>query len=432
MDNPTFIGIDLGTSGCRACLIDTDENLLDEVRASFPEPIITGNKVEQDPQIWWDVVQSVLTELCQHPAARSLAAISVDATSSTVLVTDENYQPLSPALMYNDSHSKAEALLVESIVPIEFSAVYGASSSLSKSLWLLKEVPTSKKILHQADFIIGKLSGKYVSDFNNCLKLGFDPESENWPDWLEELSIPKQLLPEVYPPGTAIGHLTTANQKQLGLNKAVQIVSGTTDSIAGFLATGASKIGDSVTSLGSTVVIKSFSDKPVNSTKQGIYSHKINNIWLVGGASNAGTSILRQDFNNETLSELSEQLNFNEPTQLDYYPLLKPGERFPTYNPDKTPVLTPRPNDRVYLQAVLESLTAIEKRGYEVLHQKGLPKPKRIFTVGGGTKNKKWMEYRAQQLGSDVIIPNYTEACYGTALLAKQGYVQSINTKEHP
>ena len=427
----TFIGIDLGTSGCRACLIDIDENVLQEARVEIPEPVIQNQNVEQDPELWWQATKDVLLTLSQNPRFQNLSAISIDATSSTLLVTDEHYNPLAPALMYNDARATEEAKQIESLAPEIASAVFGASSSLSKLLWLLKKYPNSKKALHQADYILGKLSGHYISDFNNCLKAGFDPESQTWPEWLSNFSIPNQMLPEVFAPGTSIGSLTTENKKQLGINKPVQIVTGTTDSIAGFLATGATKIGDAVTSLGSTLVIKMLSDTPINSAKEGIYSHRINDAWLVGGASNAGGSVLRKEFDDVCLQQLSEQLSFSQPTGLNYYPLLKTGERFPENNPNKQACLTPRPKeDADYLQAILESLTAIEKKGFEVLVNKGARKPERIFTIGGGSKNKKWMQYRAKQLDSEVIIPEHTEACYGTALLAKQGFMKTTNTKE--
>lgn len=427
----TFIGIDLGTSGCRACLIDINENVLQEARVEIPAPIVQNQNVEQDPNLWWQAVKEVLLALSKHPLFQNLCAISVDATSSTLLVTDENYHPIAPALMYNDARATDEAKLIESLAPETASAVFGASSSLSKLLWLLRKFPESKKALHQADYILGKLSGHYVSDFNNCLKAGYDPESQTWPEWISSLSIPDHMLPEVFAPGTSIGNLTTENQKRLGINTPVQIVTGTTDSIAGFLATGASHIGDAVTSLGSTLVIKMLSTVPINSAKEGIYSHRINDAWLVGGASNAGGSVLRKEFDDACLQQLSEQLSFSQPTGLNYYPLLKTGERFPENNPNKQACLTPRPKeDTNFLQAILESLTAIEKKGYDVLIKKGAHKPKRVFTVGGGSKNKKWMQYRAKQLDSEVIIPEHTEACYGSALLAKQGFIKTTNTKE--
>jgi sugar (pentulose or hexulose) kinase len=63
---------------------------------------------------------------------------------------------------------------------------------------------------------------------------------------------------------------------------------GTTDSIAAFLASGANKAGQAVTSLGSTLAIKLISKVPVDDSEKGIYSHRLDDTWLVGGASNVG------------------------------------------------------------------------------------------------------------------------------------------------
>lgn len=419
----TFIGIDLGTSGCRACLIDANEQILKQSRAPFPEPAINGPCVEQDASIWWHAVQQVLAELLTHPLASSLKTISVDGTSSTVLITDENYQPLAPALMYNDSRASQQAERIEQMAPASTSAVYGSSSSLSKSLWLINKFPAGKHVLHQADYISGKLSGSYASDSNNCLKLGFDPVSEQWPSWLAESGFPTSILPAVNPPGVIAGELTEQLTQTFKTPENVKIISGTTDSIAGFLATGANQLGDAVVSIGSTIAIKVLNDKPVNSANEGIYSHKINNMWLVGGASNAGTTVLRNLFSEQQLQSLTERLHFENPTELNYYPIPKPGERFPVCNPGQQAVLNPRPtNNAVFLQAILESLTRIEKQCYQVLEDKGINKINRLFTTGGAVINTRWMKYRETQLSYQMQQPAQTEACFGTALLAKQGY----------
>ena len=427
----SFIGIDLGTSGCRACLIDADKQPVSEARIAFPEPDINGSAVEQDANIWWRAVLEVLEELKQNSAAKNLRAIAVDGTSSTTLVTDDQYQPLAPALMYNDSRAIAEAELVKKIAPPTVSAVFGASSSLSKLLWLVNKYPDAQKVLHQADYIAGSLCGNFVSDFNNSLKLGFDPVNESWPEWIGSFDFPLSLLPEVTTPGTVIGNLKPELQQKLGFDHEVKIVSGTTDSIAGFLATGARQPGDAVVSIGSTIAIKVLNDEPVNSYQEGIYSHKINQQWLVGGASNAGTTILRSLFNDNELQEYSAALDFNNPTGLSYYPIPKSGERFPVYNPEQPCMLSPRPeNNVVFLQGILESLTTIEKASYQALLDKGVKPIKRLFTIGGAINNKKWMDYRENELGFQTATAISTEACFGTALLAQQGYNQRQSTTE--
>lgn len=100
---------------------------------------------------------------------------------------------------------------------------------------------------------------------------------------------------------------------------------GTTDSIAAFLAAGVDRPGQAVTSLGSTLAVKLLSTTRVDSAAQGVYSHRLGDTWLVGGASNTGGAVLRSLFADDQLKALSATLDTAVPSELDYYPLVKPG-----------------------------------------------------------------------------------------------------------
>lgn len=94
---------------------------------------------------------------------------------------------------------------------------------------------------------------------------------------------------------------------------------------------------DQVTSLGSTLAIKLLSDTRIEDSRFGVYSHRLDDKWLVGGASNSGGAVLRQLFTDDQLEKLSEQINPLEASPLDYYPLPKAGERFPVSDPNLPP-----------------------------------------------------------------------------------------------
>lgn len=84
-----------------------------------------------------------------------------------------------------------------------------------------------------------------------------------------------------------------------------------------------------------------------------------------GGASLSGGAVLLKYFTAQQLRELSPRLQPQTPTGLQYYPLLRPGERFPGFDGSKQPVLEPRPaDDAVFLQAMLEGMASIEAEGY--------------------------------------------------------------------
>jgi hypothetical protein len=333
-------------------------------------------------------------------------ALCLDATSATLLLADAHGQPLGPALMYNDRRAVQAAALVAEVAPADSPAL-GVSSSLAKAVHLLMQpapMPGAVRLLHQADWLAGQLLGRFGdSDWNNALKLGYDPEQRAWPDWLGGLPLPAESLPRVHAPGTALGTIAAAAAAATGLPAGTYICAGTTDSTAAVLATGAHAIGDAVTSLGTTLVLKVVAGRPVTASAFGVYSHRLGDAWLVGGASNSGGAVLRAHFDDAALARLCASIDASRPSGLDYYPLPAPGERFPVNDPGLAPRLTPRPaDDARFLQGLLEGIARIERDGYRLLTRLGAPAPRRVLSIGGGAANDTWTAMRQRLLGCPV------------------------------
>jgi sugar (pentulose or hexulose) kinase len=423
------LGIDLGTSACRAALLDEQGQCQGMARASLPAPLTSALGAEQDPQLWWQACEKALRDLFLKVSAREVAAIAIDGTSSTLLLSTPHGQPLGPALMYNDNRAREEAASLACIAPAE-AAVHSPSSSLAKLLWLLENAsPETPFIaLHQADWLLGRFSGRYDrSDENNALKLGYDPLNRKWPNWLDQLDLPQPgpisaCLPEVIPAGSPLGPVAPAVAAKFGLPEDCQLIAGTTDSTASFLAAGAHETGEAVTTLGSTLVIKVLSDRPVFAPLYGVYSHRLGEQWLVGGASNSGGSVLRQFFSDAEIAELSRHIDPGAECHLDYYPLPARGERFPINDPDMEGCLEPRPADDVaFLHGLFDGMAAIETRGYHRLHELGAPWPVSVRTVGGGAQNAVWEKIRARHLSVPMLKADFAEAACGAARLARAG-----------
>lgn len=426
LNKAAFLGIDVGTSGIRAIVIDRQQNVLASIQQAM---LVTEEQPPQDyqqqPDIWWHTLQSLLSNLSRQFDFKQIRTLSLDATSGTVLLIRPNGKPLTNGLMYNDQRAIDFAEKIKHFAPTD-SPACSTSSGLAKVLWLLntQRCPEQAVIAHQADWLNGQLSGQYQhTDSNNALKTGYDPVKKIWPDWMAQLGINKNQLPEVHPPGTLLCPLDKNIIQQFGFNPQAQLVSGTTDSTAALLATGANNIGDAVTSLGSTLVLKIISDKYITSSEYGVYSQPFGKYWLVGGASNSGGAVLRHFFSDQQMQQLEQQLHPDQPTTLQYYPLLQTGERFPTNNPELAPCLTPRPDsDAEFFQAILEGISNIEQLGYKKLQQLGAPAAKRLFSIGGGTVNKSWQRIRKQKLKIPMQQALNNHPAFGAALLAQQGY----------
>ena len=416
-----YLGIDFGTSGVRASIINSEKKEIYNCQVPIPLPLEHNNIISQDPKIWWDAFLALCNNLKENFDVKNILKISVNGTSGTILLTDYEGMPLSNAIMYNDTSAIEESKLVEKISD-NHPIVSSSSNALVRALKLIKEKKQdiqTYKILHQADWIAGKIINEFnYSDDNNSLKLGYDCLNQKWPNWITNLPIDPASLPKILTPGTTLNVLQNSELLNLGFNNKTEVVAGTTDSIAAFLATGANEIGQAVTSIGSSLVVKYISDKPIFNKEYGIYSHKLGNKWLAGGASNVGGNILRHLFKDK-INSLSKSINPSHLTGFNYYPLMKSGERFPYNDPNKKAILEPRPESEIiFFQAVLEGISNVEKLCYERLKEIGGGYPKEIFTVGGGANNTNWNKIRSKILNIDLASPLSTQASFGSALIA--------------
>ncbi|KAK3006754.1 hypothetical protein RJ639_016195 [Escallonia herrerae] len=407
-----YLGMDFGTSGARYAVIDKEGTIHAEGKRQYP---LNSSKETVDWARSWKTTLFSLLEDVPASFRSFIASISIDGTSATTIIIDRwltkifllpflfmsgslefgncsaTGEPLHRPFLYNESCSDALPV-VKSIAPVNHTVCSGTTTLCKLVSWWNSDESNkeSSVLLHQADWLLWLLHGKLgVSDYNNALKVGYDPELDAYPPWL--LSQPySRVLPSVQAPGTVIDIMK-----------------------------------EDVTSLGSTLAIKLLSTNRIEDARFGVYSHRLDDKWLVGGASNTGGAVLRQIFTDEQLAKLSEQINPMEASPLDYYPLQSVGERFPVADPKMVPRLHPRPpNDAEYLHGILESMARIEAEGYTLLKHLGATPVEEVFTAGGGAKNGTWTKIRERVLGLPVSQALHTEAAYGAALLALKGAQQ--------
>lgn len=418
------LGIDIGTSGVRTAVLDTDGNVVATARAVHLDDAATN------AASWWSAVEVCLSQQMENLRAvghdpKAIKRIAVDGTSGTMVLVDSDLEPVTLALLYNTAGFAAEAAQIEGHAE-QGSITRGSSSALARMLrlQLLDADQRATHLLHQADYVAAKLAGRTCgSDDNNALKLGWDPATQSWPGWFADAGVRVNLLPGVHRVGDAVGTLDPALVERWSLAGDTQIMAGTTDSIAAFLASGASRLGDAVTSLGTTLAIKLLSDTRADDPASGVYSHRLGDLWLAGGASNTGGGVLLSFFNADQLADLSKQIDPAVASSLHYYPLTKPGERFPTNDPDLQPMLEPRPaDDAEFLHGLFESIARIEAEGYARLQALGASPLRRLFTAGGGASNPVWSAIRHRHIQVDMVDTDQVEASVGAARIAQGAF----------
>ena len=414
-NSTTSLGIDMGTSGIRACIVDSNQQVLFETEAPLPLSAVSGQDSIQTPFDWQQAMDKIMGSIPRE-LLHSIEHIIGCATSSTVYLANSAGKVLTHALMYDDTSSEQAAKLIEqafqqsqpkqgSQAKQHFSGALGASSTLAKVCQLhsllTTEVGSGAEdelvICHQIDWLTYYMTGQQnITDENNALKLGYDSVNQQWPNWVQ--AICPVALPKVVKPGSVIPRAALPCFLSR-LSDSVQYHAGTTDSIAAFLSTGAHKAGDAMTSLGSSMAIKMIAEKPIFDAEKGIYSHYLQGKWLIGGASNAGGLALLKHFSLEDIKALSQLPALKESTQTHFIPLVKTGERFPQYNPNLQPFYEPWSDDsQVNFSRILAALVRTEIECYQELTKQSKTKLTQVFTTGGGLKNLAWQQLRAEVL----------------------------------
>ncbi|KAK9851868.1 hypothetical protein WJX84_010620 [Apatococcus fuscideae] len=392
----------------------------------------------------WRRALSIVMEALPAEVKSNVTSLAVDGTSATALLVDrETREFLAPPLMYYMAQSQEYVEAVREIAP-PGDGLAAPTSTLARlmnwhqgGIWQAAEAAGKKPVVtHHADWIAGFLHGQIdISDWNNSLKLGYEPESQQWPPWLTSQSFAGLLPERIFQPGQPVMPITPEASAAFGLPHDCLVSAGTTDSIAAFLAAGLRFPGDAVTILGSTLAVKMLSSVRADEPSLGIYSQRLGSLWIAGGASLGGGATLLKFFTPEQLMALSPRIKPEQPTGLDYYVLNEPGERFPKFDPHKQPCMEPRPaDDAIFLQGLLEAMAKTEATGYQRLAEQGVSKLRRIFTCGGGAASTKWMDIRRLHLPVPVTASPQADSAYGAALLAREGWLktQGLQGDRHP
>lgn len=424
MKRAVFLGLDVGTQGARAVALDEIGRLVASARRDFQD----ASPQEQSPDMWWDaclaVLRAVGATLAGTPELLAVA-LSVTSTSGTVIPIDDRQRPLHAALMYADKRSAEQAKRIAAIAP-----ELGANSSwgLPKILWYREEHPeTAARIAawrHAGDLILGRLTGRWdVTDVTSALKTGYDPVAERWPAWIEaELGVPGGWLPRVAPSGTLLGTLLPDIAAKTGLPASIEVTTGMTDGCASQVATGAVRPGDWTCTIGTTLVIKGVTTRPIADPSSGVYSHRHpDGGWMPGGASNTGGEWIARDYAGTDLEALDWAAAALIPTDGIAYPLRQQGERFPFVCPGARGFDPPGFAGAALYAARLEGTAYLERLALERLERLAGEPVRSVYAAGGGSRSDLWLRIRAAVLGRPVAKARNGEGAVGAAVIAAAG-----------
>lgn len=258
-----LIAHDLGTSGNKATLFNTDGVLIKSVSYSYPTCFFNGTWAEQDPEDWWNAVCKTNQMLLQGFDKSLVAAVAFSGQMMGCVPVDKSGTPLRRAIIWSDQRSQAQEMQLRSQIDEQaFYRIAGhrisASYSIEKLMWIRDNEPDIYKKIHKMlqpkDYIIYRMTGSFVTDFSDASGTNaFDLNKFQWSEHLLSLAnIPQDLLPDIYPSTHIVGELSARMADICGLAPGTKVVIGAGDGVCAAVGSGAVKENIAYNYLGSS------------------------------------------------------------------------------------------------------------------------------------------------------------------------------------
>lgn len=438
-----FLGLDIGTGGSRAVLIDEIGTVLVSAtvaHADFASPHIGW--AEQDPDDWWRACVSAIRTVLQNTEASDIGAISFSGQMHGSVFLDGSDRVLRPALLWCDQRTEKQCEEITDKIGrqhlIELvcnPAVTGFT--LPKLLWVRENEPEIwnqvKSVLLPKDYIRLRLSGDKASDVaDSSGTLLFDVQNRKWSDeMLRAFDIDAALLPKVYESTEVTGSVSQFAADETGLKAGTPIVAGAGDNAAGAIGMGVTRPGTVSATIGTSGVVFGVTEQPRLDLKGRIHTlcHAIPGRWHNTGVTLAAGLSLKWFRDNFGGGKSFDELG-NEAAKVPsgsegaiWLPYLM-GERTPHLDPNARAAfvgLTASHTAAHLSRAVMEGVAFSLRDSFEIFKEAGADISS-IRLGGGGAKSKIWRHIQADVYGQPVEILEADEgAAFGAAILAGVG-----------
>jgi xylulokinase len=462
------LGIDVGTSGTRAVLVDR----LGAIAASatsehvpFASPQ-TG-WAEQDPHDWWKAAGSAIRQVLGDAGNPNVICVGLAGQMHGAVLLDENDQVLRPALIWCDQRTQAQCnwlnskLGAQRIIELTCNPAL-TNFTLTKLLWVRDNEPDIwkrfRRVLLPKDYVRFRLTGEHamdVADASGTLML--DVAKRQWSQEMMSASgLPMSCLPKLFESPEVCARISDAGAAHSGLKAGTPVVAGAGDQAGGAVGMGIVRAGAVSATIGTSGVVFAATDTPAMDAKGRVHTfcHAVPGRWHVMGVTQAAGLSFRWM---RDLLRNSGDLSYDQLTReaavvpagsdgVLWTPYLM-GERTPHLDPNARATLTglAASHTRGHLvRAVLEGVAFSLKDTFSLFAEMQVPVSK-VRLGGGGARSDLWRQIQADVYGHEVEILAAEEgAAYGGALLAGAGAkfwgsveeacdaVVSVQTRVHP
>lgn len=433
----SYLGIDLGTSGLRALLVDEAGSTIGSVEREYKASQPAPGWSEQDPADWVSALDGALEELKgKFPAFSDLRGIGVAGHMHGATLLDKAGQVLRPCILWNDTRSEIEAALLDGMTDVRALSgnIVFPGFTAPKLAWVKKHEPDIfqqiNKVLLPAAFLNFHLTGEYVADMS-------DSAGTSWLDvgkrkWSEKLlsagDMRSEQMPRLVEGSEKAGTLRADLRRRWGLKHNVVVCGGAGDNAAAACGIGALHDGDGFVSLGTSGVVLLARDSyvPAPETAVHTFCHAVPNRWYQMGVMLSATDSLNwfSRVVGSSPADLTKDLGETPsgPGSVRFLPYLS-GERTPHNDAGIrggfTGLATSTGRDDL-TRAVLEGVTFGLRDSLEALRSTGV-QVEALTAIGGGSASDYWLKLIATAFGVPLKLPTGREfgAALGAARLAQ-------------
>ncbi len=451
-----FLGIDVGTSGTKALLLELSGRVRATASASHPSLFPKPGWSEQRPDDWWASTRTAIRRVLRRGGASAgdLRSIGLSGQMHGSVFLDARGRVLRNALLWNDQRTEPQCAEIERraggraelIRLVRNVALTGYQAP--KILWLRAHEPRTfrrvRTILLPKDYISLRLSGVLSSEVTDASgTLLFDVAGRRWStELMQRLDLDPALFPPVVESVTVVGELTSEAARATGLKAGTPVIAGAGDQAAAAIGTGVVRPGIVSAVLGTSGVVFAHSGTPVPNDAGLLqsYCHAVAGAWCVFGCMlSAGGSLqwAREVLYADRLraartatardalytAMLKEAADADGDAGLMFHPYLT-GERCPYPHPHARAALlglTRRHGRGDLVRAILEGITLGMARQLDLMRALGVP-IREVRLAGGGARNPWWRQLQADVYGCRCVSLRSEEgSALGAALLAAVG-----------
>jgi len=440
-----WMGIDVGTGGTRALLVDEQGR----VRAGFTAPHEDMRMerplwAEQRPENWWEAAQEAIRGVLREAGAsgEQVRGVGLSGQMHGLVMLDEHGRVIRPALIWCDQRSQAQVDWVNQKLGRQAVLRYTANPvltgfTLPKLLWVRDNEPASfarlRKMLLPKDYVRYCLTGEYATEVSDASGTSlFDVVHRSWAyEMVDRLGLDRSILPAVYESSDITGTVTGAAAQATGLKAGTPVVGGGGDQASSAVGNGIVEPGIVSCTLGTSGVVFAHMDSPAYDPDGRVHTfcHAVRGAWHVMGVTQ-GAGLSLQWFRNQLAPGVNyDQLTAEAATApagahgLFWLPYLM-GERTPHLDAGARGGwigLTAKHSRADLIRALLEGVSYSQKDCLDLIEQLGVC-VQSVRVSGGGARSAFWRQLLADVFGKRVVVLETQEgSAYGAALLALVG-----------